>query len=90
MSAEEPGVPGVGKTVALNANGARIVYFLCAHVRGSEWLCHKGSLIDGALAENPFAEQDLICKDIDAEAWDTSISKRLRSVGFMMYRLPPP
>ena len=75
----ESGVPETGKTVALQSGGERVVYLLVANVRDALWFCHKGSLINGALAENPFHEEDLAIKDIVAEAWDTSTTKRLRS-----------
>ncbi len=86
--AKEPQPPsadgaGEGRTVALQADGARVVFILCAHVLDGVWLCHRGTFVDGALADNPFQEQDLVRKDIVAEAWDTSLTKRLRSVGSM-------
>ncbi len=86
--AKEPQPPsadgaGEGRTVALQADGARVVFILCAHVLDGVWLCHRGTFVDGGLADNPFQEQDLVRKDIVAEAWDTSRTKRLRSVGSM-------
>ena len=72
-----------GKTVALQVGGARVVYLLCAHVREGTWLCHRGSFTDGFLAANPFHEQDLESKDIDTEAWDSTLTKRLRSSSAM-------
>ncbi len=85
--AKEPQPPqggvGEGRTVALQVDGARVVFILCACVLDGEWLCHRGTFVDGALADNPFQEQDLARKDIVAEAWDTSLTKRLRSAGSM-------
>ena len=86
--AKEPQPPsadgaGEGKTVALQADGARVVFILCAHVLDRVWLCHRGTFVDGTLADNPFQEHDLVRKDIVAEAWDTSLTKRLRSAGSM-------
>ena len=73
--------PETGKIVALRMGESRVVFLLCAHVRADEWLCHRGSFVDGALAENPFQEKDLVPKDIVAEAWNANTSKRLRSDG---------
>ena len=67
--------PAVGKVVALNVEGCRKSFFLCARVKDDEWLCHGGSFVDGALAENPFDERDLVTKNIVADAWDSSRTK---------------
>ena len=73
----------IGKTVALNNNGSRVVYLLCGHVENDEWMLHNGSYIDNELDSNPFQEKDLICKNIVADAWDVTQSKRLRSNNHM-------
>ena len=77
------GGAGEGRTVALQADGARVVFILCSEVLDDLWLCHRGTFEDGALADNPFQEKDLVRKDIVADAWNTSLTKRLRSVGSM-------
>ena len=46
---------GTGKVVALNLNGARAACLLCAHVENEEWLVHRGSFVEGQLADNPLA-----------------------------------
>ncbi len=40
---------------------------------------HKGSYENGSLATNPFQEKDLMHRNIIKEAWDISVTKRLRS-----------
>ncbi len=52
--------PETGKIIALRTGESRVVFFLCAHVHGNEWLCHRGSFVDGALAENPFQEKVIV------------------------------
>jgi hypothetical protein len=74
---------GPGRTVALQVHGRRVIFLLCAHVQDSLWLCHRGSFAGDGLAEDPFQESDLVQKDIVVEAWDTSLTKRLRSTGSM-------
>ena len=69
----------IGKTIALNDKGSRVVYLLCGHIHRHETFVHRGSYEDGSLATNPFQEKDLLRKDIMREAWDISVSKRLRS-----------
>ena len=56
-----------------------MVYLLCGHIETDEWFVHGGTYEDGSLATNPFQEKDLLRKDIMREAWDISVSKRLRS-----------
>ena len=73
----------VGKTVALQVHGSRVVFLMCAHVQDGRWLCHRGSFLEDALADNPFNEADLVLKDVIADAWDASLTKRLRSTGSM-------
>ncbi len=80
-SCAESEEPETGKIIALRTGESRVMFFLCAHVHGNEWLCHRGSFVDGALAENPFQEKDLFRKDIVAETWNANRSKRLRSDG---------
>ena len=43
-----------------------IACLLCAHVRESMWLVHKGNLTDDALPDtsNPFHEKDLVLQDM--------------------------
>ncbi len=59
-------------------------YLLCAHVRDSTWICHKGSHDPdrgGHLhEENPFNDLDLIQKDISADKFDFTVvpSRRIR------------
>jgi len=77
------GATGPGRTIALHVMGARVVYLLCAHVHQGIWLCHRGSYTDGHLDDNPFHEQDLVRKDIEEEAWDTRLTKRIRSTSAM-------
>ena len=74
---------GAGRTVALHVHGQRVIFLLCAHVQDSLWLCHRGSFAGDSLAEDPFQESDLAQKDIVADAWETSRTKRLRSTGSM-------
>ncbi len=45
----------------------------------NEWFVHKGSYENGSLAANPFQEKDLMHRNIATEAWDVSVTKRLRS-----------
>ena len=71
----------VGQSIALTVNGERIVFLLCAHVENNDWLCHRGSFVEGALAASPFHEHDLVCKDIVKDAWKAAVNKRLRSSG---------
>ena len=73
----------IGKAVALNNNGSRVVYLLCSHVENDEWMIHNGSYINNELDSNPFQEKDLVCKNIVADAWDATQSKRLRSNSHM-------
>ena len=73
----------IGKTVALNDNGSRVVYLLCGHIENDEWMVHNGSYINDELDSNPFQEKDLISKNIVADAWDTTQSRRLRSNSHM-------
>ena len=84
---KEPAAPadgtGAGKTVALQVGGSRVVFLMCAQVQDGQWLCHRGSFIGDALADNPFQEADLVLKDVISDAWDTSLTKRLRSTGSM-------
>ena len=58
----------VGQSIALNVGGERTVFLLCCHVENNDWLCHRGSFADGALAANPFHEHDLVCKNIVKDA----------------------
>ena len=56
--AKEPQPPsadgaGEGRTIALQVDGVRVVFILCAHVQDGSWLCHRGTFVDGALADNP-------------------------------------
>ena len=58
----EAGVLQPGATIMLPINGARVTYVLCAWVRGSSWLCHRGTFDDDGLldASNPFDERSLV------------------------------
>ena len=44
----------IGKAIALNDSGSRVVYLLCGRVENDEWFVHKGSYDNGSLATNPF------------------------------------
>ena len=87
--AKEPPAPdggtGVGRTVALQVDGLRVVFLMCAQVRDGQWLCHRGSFLGDTLAEDPLQEADLVLKDVVADAWDASLTKRLRSTGSMNF-----
>ena len=58
----DPGATQPGAIVTLPINGARVPYFLCAWVRGSFWLCHRGTFDSDDLldASNPFDERNLV------------------------------
>jgi len=51
-----------GAIVMLESSGTTMAYILCSWVRGSSWLCHRGTFDDrGKLDErNPFDEQNLV------------------------------
>ena len=69
-----------GRLVALNVDGQRVVYFLCAHIADDDWLVHRGSFKDGVLDEtDAFQEKDLVVKNIRTEAWGQTRNRHLRS-----------
>ena len=51
-----------GAIAMMNTSGTSMAYILCALVRGSKWLCHRGTFDDhGKLDErNPFDERSLV------------------------------
>ena len=51
-----------GAIAMMNTSGTSMAYILCALVRGSKWLCHRGTFGDhGKLDErNPFDERSLV------------------------------
>ena len=59
----------IGKAIALNDDGPRVVYFLCGRAENDERFAHKGSNENWSLARNPFQEQDLMCRNTGKEAW---------------------
>ena len=65
----------------MRSDTARIVYLLCAHVRGDDWLCHRSTVIDNELdSANPLDEKDLVLKDIVRDVWeDEAPRKRIRA-----------
>ena len=69
----------IGTIVALNDNGSRVSYLLCSGIENDEWLVHRGSYENGALATQPLQEADLIQRNIMKGAWSTSANKRVRS-----------
>ena len=46
----------------LESSGTTMAYILCSWVRGSSWLCHRGTFDDrGKLDDrNPFDERNLV------------------------------
>ena len=58
----DPGVTRPGAIVMLESSGTIMAYILCSCVRGSNWLCHRGTFDDrGRLDErNPFDERNLV------------------------------
>ena len=58
----DPGETRPGAIVMLETSGTSMAYILCALVRGSYWLCHRGQFDDrGKLDErNPFDERSLV------------------------------
>ena len=58
----DPGVTRPGAIVMLESSGTIMAYILCSCVRGSNWLCHRGTFDDrGKLDErNPFDERNLV------------------------------
>ena len=71
----------LGRLEAFCVGGDRVMCFLCAHVTNGDWLVHPGTYTDsGELDEaNPFAEKDLILKNLVADAWDQKTRTRLRT-----------
>ena len=57
-----PGETKPGAIVMLETSGSSMAYILCAVVRESKWLCHRGTFDDrGKLNEkNPFDETNLV------------------------------
>ena len=78
-AADGPVLRAASTIIALDDDGTRTVFLLCAHIDGDEWFVHQGSYDNGTLAAHSFQEKDLVYKDIAKEAWDTSSRKRLRS-----------
>ena len=58
----DPGETRPGAIVMLESSGTSMAYILCSWVRGSNWLCHRGTFDDhGKLDErNPFDERNLV------------------------------
>ena len=58
----DPGETRPGAIVMLDSNGTTMAYILCSWVRGSNWLCHRGTFDDrGKLDDkNPFDERSLV------------------------------
>ena len=58
----DPGVTRPGAIVMLESSGTIMAYILCSCVRGSNWLCHRGTFdVRGRLDErNPFDERNLV------------------------------
>ena len=54
-------------------------FLLCARVVGDVWLCHPGTLADGAIcADRPFDFNDLSARDIVADRFDAFAMPRAR------------
>ena len=72
---------GVAEVVFLRqASGCRQGFLLCARVDGDVWICHPGTLEDGALdANNPFAICDLVMKNVVVDRFDESTRVRITS-----------
>ena len=76
-------VVGVPRPVAIHLDGrielgsilklamgiAPVEYALCAQVYSQSWLCHRGSFQGNTLSTTPFAETDLVLKDVVADLW---------------------
>ena len=76
-------VVGVPRPVAIHLDGrielgsilklalgiAPVEYALCAQVHNQSWLCHRGSFQGNTLSTTPFAETDLVLKDVVADLW---------------------
>jgi len=81
--AKNPRDDRIGKAVAPNDNGSRVVYLLCGHIEHDDWMLHNVSHVDDQLDSNPFQEKDLVIKDIVKDAWDVTQRKRLRTNSHM-------
>ena len=58
----DPGETKPGAIAMLESSGTTMAYILCSWVRGSSWLCHRGTFDDrGKLDDrNPFDERNLV------------------------------
>ena len=58
----EPGETRPGAIVMVDSSETTMAYILCSWVRGSSWLCHRGTFDDrGKLDDrNPFDERNLV------------------------------
>ena len=58
----DPGETKPGAIAMLESSGTTMAYILCSWVRGSNWLCHRGTFDDrGKLDDrNPFDERNLV------------------------------
>ena len=59
----------LGSILKLAMGIAPVEYALCAQVQSQSWLCHRGSLQGNTLSTTPFAETDLVLKDVIADLW---------------------
>ena len=64
-----PGETNPGAIVMLETSGTSMAYILCAWVRGSRWLCHRGTFDDrGNLDKrSPFDERSLVLPQLSLE-----------------------
>ena len=48
---------------------APVEYAICAEVRDTSWLCHRGPFQGSTLSTTPCAEADLVLEDLGVDLW---------------------
>ena len=81
LSGQDSFLPG-GCHVLHLPDGRRVEHALCAHLHGSLWYCHPGSVRGDEISlTEPFATDDLVLLDVRRRRWQrrqSCRSKRLR------------
>ena len=70
----------LGSILKLAMGIAPVEHVLCAHIRDQSWFCHRGSLDGYALSATPFAEKDLVVKDVGADLWVDGLERPRKRV----------
>ena len=70
----------LGSILKLAMGIAPVEHVLCAHVRDQSWFCHRGSLDGYVLSATPFAETDLVVKDLGTDLWIEGVERPRKRV----------